>query len=116
MPIPNPITVEELKKRGARCEVERFKTTFPDGAELTLENCLKASKKEFKLYWFAKNFLNREQFEVYREGSAALWEACEAKIPNFWQAFEEKEVRTLLKALEEKEALLLWSIIKEEVK
>ena len=63
------VTLETLKQYGA-CDkqVELFKNVFPAGAEVTLDNFVKADDAGLDVCWFA-----RELASHYPVASAKLW-------------------------------------------
>ena len=67
------ITIRML--RGA-CEeqVYLFRDTFPCGAEVTLENCLKAAAAGLDISWAAERFLTAPAWAEYKNAAAAAAE------------------------------------------
>ena len=73
------ITHEYLVGLGASCEqLDTFSEEWPDGAEVTLDNCLRAAELGLDLDWLAEKMF-----------SAPAWEAYEqAKAPAFYQIYQ----------------------------
>ena len=73
------ITAKMLRGRGAcKDQIDTFEQTWPDGAELTLDNLIRAAKLDLSIEWFAENFLSDPAGEAYmRTIAPALWGALE---------------------------------------
>ena len=62
------ITVDKLQKLNACPEqVARFKIWFPNGANVTRNNCLKAQRLGLELFWVADHFFGYDVFNQYRQ-------------------------------------------------
>lgn len=60
------VTAEMLRKKHACGEkIKVFEEEWPQGAEVTSENCLRAVELELDLLWFAINFLTIQQREEF---------------------------------------------------
>ena len=71
------ITAEMLAGKSAcRKELELFRQEWPNGFEVTLENCQRAAAIGLDLNWAAKKFLSAPALKAYEEARAtALWNA-----------------------------------------
>ena len=97
------ITYELLQSKGA-CEgqLRLFKKTFPNGVEVTVEECVKYAQV-FDFNWASRNLLVDQG--AYKEAKAPLWEVYkEGKAPSL-KAYKEAKA-TLWKAYKEVEAPL----------
>ena len=60
------VTIALLRSMGAGCPgIAEFERVFPQGAEITLENCIKAAEERLNIVWFARSVLTdlaREEF------------------------------------------------------
>src|SRR3990167_3419778 len=72
------ITHEYLVGLGASCEqLDTFSDEWPDGAEVTLDNCLRAAELHLNLDWLAKKMFPATAREAYEQATAPAWEAYE---------------------------------------
>jgi len=95
------ITHEYLVGLGASCEqLDTFSEEWPDGAEVTLDNCLRAAELHLNLDWLAEKMFParaREAFEqarapaleAYRQATAPAREAFEQARATAWEAYEQ---------------------------
>ena len=95
-------TAQMLKEEGADCsQVDIFKNEWPDGAELTEANLLRAAELQLSLGWWAQHFL-----------PAPIQSECMCQEALLWAEYVCQAV--LLRAEYERQvALLLWSLCKE---
>ena len=103
------ITLKQLRRAGA-CEpqVQLFKTTFGQSAEVNLETALKMAQK-FDWNWAAANLLPAPAWKAYEEAMAPAWKAYdearaqaskaykEATAPA-WKAYEEARATAFVNA------------------
>ena len=61
-------------------QVEIFDEAWPDGAEITLKNYLRAAELGLDLDWLANNIFSVPALEAYRKAMAQAWKAHD-KIP-----------------------------------
>ena len=72
------ITREYLVGLGASCEqLDTFSEEWPDGAEVTLDNCLRAAELGLNLNWLAEKMFPARALEAYRQATAPALEAFE---------------------------------------
>ena len=85
----NIITREFLKSKDAcQKQLEILFAEFPNGGEVTLENCLRAASLDIDFDWAAKNLLSAPALKAYEEAMAPAWKAYEeAKAPAFYNAW-----------------------------
>ena len=73
---PTTITAEMLKAKGAcKPQFKEFCTTWPNGCEITLQNCKRAAKLGFNLDWIAKSFLSATVWKAYDEATGSAQKA-----------------------------------------
>ena len=85
---PKLITAEMLEKTGAQCDqVDIFRTEWPDGGEVTMDNINRATELGLDITWFAYNLLSAPAREVYLKATATAWEAYQTATAPAWQAF-----------------------------
>ena len=84
------ITHEYLVGLGASCEqLDTFSEEWPDGAEVTLDNCLRAAELHLNLDWLAEKMFPARALEAYRQATAPAWEAYEQATAPALEAFEQ---------------------------
>jgi len=72
------ITREYLVGLGASCEqLDTFSDEWPDGAEITLDNCLRAAELGLDLDWLAEKMFPAPALEAYLQATAPALEAFE---------------------------------------
>ena len=83
------ITARLLRSKGAcREQVEIFAAKWPDGVEITSENCLSSAILGLDLDWAARNFLSATAEKAYQEATAPAWKAYqEARATAFYAAW-----------------------------
>ena len=83
------ITLKQLRRKGA-CEpqVQLFKTTFGQSAEVNLETALKMADK-FDWNWAAANLLPAPAWKAYDEARAQASKAYKEATAPAWKAYEE---------------------------
>lgn len=100
MKIPNPITQDYLKDVfGNGPETEMFGAIFPNGAEWTLENVLKAAEAGFILDCFARGVLPDVIFKWYYDETNAAWRICSRSWRPYKTEFDRAAAPYLLAAL-----------------
>ena len=105
------ITYRMLEDKGAcNTQVELFKKTFPNGAEVSVETAVSVASK-FDFDWAAHNLLSEASRAAYKEAVAPLWAAYKEAVAPLWAAYEEA-VAPLWAAYEEAVAPL-WAAHKE---
>ena len=85
------VTVEILKEMGANCQEEltKFQELFPNGAEITLENCLKAVRDGLSIEWFFYRFLPDPIRQEYEKKTGPIWQEYREKVaPIFISVYE----------------------------
>src|SRR3990167_3823589 len=83
------ITHEYLVGLGASCEqLDTFSEEWPDGAEVTLDNCLRAAELHLNLDWLAEKMFPARALEAYRQATAPALEAYEQAIAPAWEAYQ----------------------------
>ena len=71
-----PITPQLLASNGAcQDQVDKFALRWPKGGEVTLENCIEASRLGLNLAWAAENLLTAPALQAYEEATATAWKA-----------------------------------------
>ena len=86
------ITHEYLVGLGASCEqLDTFSEEWPDpdGAEVTLDNCLRAAELGLNLDWLAENMFPARALEAYLQAIAPAWEAFEKATAPAWEAYRQ---------------------------
>ena len=104
--VQTKVTAEMLEKMGASCEgIDKFKRVFPDGAEITLENCLKAAEHNLSILWFALHYLPSScrktyieaitpYIKTYFKATVPSFEVYnKAKALTFWETYQQYEKR-----------------------
>ena len=72
------ITREYLVGLGASYEqLDTFSDEWPDGAEITLDNCLRAAELRLNLDWLAEKMFPAPALEAYEQATAPALEAFE---------------------------------------
>lgn len=83
------VTAKMLKKKGAcKGQIKVFKEEWPDGVEVTLDNCLRAEELRLDIYWFASTFLTGKCLETYLKAKAPALEAYLKAIITAREAYE----------------------------
>ena len=83
------ITREYLVGLGASCEqLDTFSDEWPDGAEITLDNCLRSAELRLNLDWLAEKMFPAPAREAYEKARATAWEAYEQATAPAWEAFK----------------------------
>lgn len=98
------VTITMLREMGTFREgINAFKRVFPDGAEITLKNCLKAAKHNLCIYGFAHHYFPSPYLEAYKKAIEPYEEVFETAIePHLhWEVY--------IKAL----ALTFWEIYQQ---
>src|SRR3990167_784120 len=107
------ITREYLVGLGASCkQLDTFSDEWPDGAEITLDNCLRAAELGLDLDWLAKKMFPAPAWEAYLQATAPALEAYERAKAPAWEAFE-KARATALEAYEQAIAPAFYKIYDE---
>ena len=118
------ITREYLVGLGASCEqLDTFSDEWPDGAEITLDNCLRAAELGLDLDWLAEKMFpapaleayekaTAPAFEAYEKARATAWEAYRQATAPAWEAFE-KAIAPALEAYEKAKAAAFYKIYGE---
>ena len=92
------ITREYLVGLGASCEqLDTFSDEWPDGAEITLDNCLRAAELGLNLDWLAENMFPARALEAYLQAIAPAWEAFEKARATALEAFEQAKAAAFYK-------------------
>jgi phage tail protein X len=87
---PTHITLEFLEKaKACTDQVEIFKKTFPEGAEITLENLMVAAEHHLDLNWLANKILDAPAWKVYEKTRAPAWKVYEETRAPAWKVYEE---------------------------
>lgn len=76
---PNDLVTTDTLRKYRACpeQVKLFKLTFPDGAQLTLENLQAAAKAGLDVDWFAMLILRGKARDAYYQATAPAREAYE---------------------------------------
>jgi len=70
-------------------QVEIFDEAWPDGAEITLKNYLRAAELGLDLDWLANNIFSVPALEAYRKAMAQAQKAYDkAIVPAAWKAHD----------------------------
>jgi hypothetical protein len=90
------VSIETLEKLGAcKEQVELFRQTFPDGADYTEANVLRAVAAGLNVDWFGKRVVAAESWRAYEDATTEAWNAHEReKRPT--RAVYDKEVTAAL--------------------
>jgi len=84
------ITREYLVGLGASCEqLDTFSEEWPDGAEVTLDNCLRAAELHLNLDWLAEKMFPARALEAYEQATAPALEAFEQATAPAREAYEQ---------------------------
>ena len=84
------ITEDYLRRRNACLkQTNLFVETFPDGAEITLDNLLTAAKAELDVDWLARRALSGPARAAYAEAKAAARAACHRAMAPARAAYDE---------------------------
>ena len=68
------VTAEMLRRKGAACPaLTRFQAEWPDGAEVTLANLLRAAELNLNLFWWENHFLPDPLRAEFERQMAPLW-------------------------------------------
>ena len=95
------------RKPACKDQVDIFEEEWPDGAEATLPNCLRAVELDLDLSWFVANFLSASTWKVFRQTIDRAWEGYDEATASAWEASQEATARALYEALTlEKEDLV----------
>lgn len=116
------ITAEMLRSSMSSQQVDAFSAEWPNGAEMTEKNCLKAAELGLDIDWVAYKFLSAPLFEEYRrrstpfteeyeEQSDALWEGYKMQITPLFEEYE-RRAASLQKEYKRKSALVLATLLK----
>ena len=98
------ITSEWVRKKHACVEqVVVFEREWPDGAEITEANVLRALTLKLDILWFASVFLQPSAFAAYKKATAPTWAAYDKAIAPARAAYEEAAARCLMATLRERE-------------
>ena len=87
------------RKPACKDQVDIFEEEWPDGAEVTLANCLRAVELDLDLSWFVANFLSASTWKVFRQTIDRAWEAYAEPIAPAWETPQEATARALYEAL-----------------
>ena len=84
------VTAEMLRKEGATClSLSRFQAEWPNGAEITLENLLRAADLELDLPWWARHFLPTPLRAEFGRQVNPLWVEFSRQVAYLiWQLLE----------------------------
>ena len=87
------VTAERLRQKGAGCnELIRFKAEWPNGAEITLENLLRAAELDLDLLWWVQNCLPAPLRAALARQMAPLWAALARQVARLiWQLLKEEK-------------------------
>ena len=108
--IPKLITVEWLTERGAcHSQVVRFGAKWPDGAEPTEANLLRAVELGLDLSWLAHQLPGRLRSKYQRQG-APLFTEFHRQGARLW-AEDDRQLALLRAEYERREAPLLARLI-----
>ena len=92
------ITREYLVGLGASCEqLDTFSDEWPDGAEITLDNCLRAAELGLDLDWLAEKMFPAPALEAYLQATAPAWEAYVQATAPAWEAYEKARAAAFYK-------------------
>ena len=88
-PVSQTITQKFLRSKGAcREQLDILFAEFPNGGEVTLENCLRAAVLSIDFNWAANRLLSAPAEKAYREARAPAWKAYqEATALAFYNAW-----------------------------
>jgi hypothetical protein len=90
------ITAEMLREKGARCDqVGIFEEEWPDGAEVTLEHCLRAAELSLDFGWAARQLLPPSARAEYEKASAPAWDECRKASASAWEVYRKAEIAAL---------------------
>ena len=107
------ITHEYLVGLGASCEqLDTFSEEWPDGAEVTLDNCLRAAELHLNLDWLAEKMFPARALEAYRQATAPAREAYEKARAQAREAYEQATAPAL-EAFEQARATAFYKIYGE---
>ena len=116
------LTAYRIKKLAAqhgqqpcKAQLDLFKELFPDGAEITLENCRRAMDGGMNVTWLLRNCLPPPAWEAYEAARVRAWMALQkATVPTGavyvsvrdqgWIAYEEAKAQALYDALTSEDA------------
>ena len=102
-------------EKACESEVKRFEREWPDGAELTLENCQKAAEMDFDLGWFSLWFLSPKARKVYLKAVAPAIEVYAWKVHALAVACEDYlDIDIAWKVYKKASAIALWQAIQSE--
>ena len=95
------ITREYLVGLGASCkQLDTFSGEWPDGAEVTLDNCLRAAELGLDLDWLAEKMFPARALEAYLQATAPALEAYEQAKAQALEAYRQARA-TALEAYEQ---------------
>ena len=107
------ITREYLVGLGASCEqLDTFSDEWPDGAEITLDNCLRAAELGLDLDWLAEKMFPARALEAYEQATVPAWEAYEQARATAWEAYRHA-LAPAWKAFEQARATAFYKIYDE---
>jgi len=90
------ITREYLVGLGASCEqLDTFSDEWPDGAEITLDNCLRAAELGLDLDWLAEKMFPARALEAYLQATAPALEAYEQAKAQALEAYRQARATAL---------------------
>ena len=113
------VTAEMLRKRGAGChELSRFQAEWPKGAEVTLENLLRAAELDLDLLWWVLNCLPAPLRAALARQMAPLWAALACQVAPLQaalacQAEFCRQVAPFRAEFYRQVARLIWQLLKE---
>ena len=91
------ITSEWLRKKHACAQqVAVFEREWPDGAEITEANVLRALTLNLDIVWFAAVYLQPSAWAAYEKATASAGAAYKEAIASAWAAYKEAIARCLI--------------------
>ena len=110
----NRITVEMLQAGGACPEaIETFEREWPDGAEVTVANALRASELGLSLSW-GKKWMSISAWLAYEKATATAWHAYQEAVVTAWRTCGEgfvlayEEECAIAEHVYEEECAIAW--------
>ena len=89
--VPALVTREYLIRHNATCEaLQLFDTVFPNGAEFTLQNCLKAARAGLSLEWFTCHCLPIRLQRQADEQCATIQRQAREQCATIWRQADEQ--------------------------
>ena len=118
-------TAQMLREKGASCpQVDIFKEKWPDGADLTEANLVRAAELELNLGWWAQRFLLASLWDEYWRQDALLWIKFQRQDALLWAKYRrqnalllaefKRQEALLLAEYRRQVALLIWRLICED--